>query len=253
MIATPATVPDDIWFKHIQKWQTGFFGYFGNRFVDIRCPEAVAPPGVETAVIAGFENGIEYITIFDDMSAESSFVDVDTSPWHIINGAMVNPDFMRHGDMYRGSLFFIATGHGDQAILHEAIFGIIVTFGSWRAVDVLEILFAISEYRASYGGRIADKRNSVGPAVVNVTSPNGDSTVIIVYKNGVIGVEVKTRKSNTELAFTVLKSEQVGRLRLVLKAYCFSRALNYNKSQLDLIIIKIKNPTTISLKHYHNI
>ena len=76
---------------------------------------------------------------------------------------------------------------------------------------------------------------------------------IIVYKNGLVGVEVKTRRSNTDLAFTILKAEQVGRLRLALKAYCFLHALNYSKSQLDLIIIKIKNPTTISLKHYRNL
>ena len=76
---------------------------------------------------------------------------------------------------------------------------------------------------------------------------------IIVYKNGVIGIEVKTRKNNTDLAFTVLKAEQVGRLRLVLKAYCFLHFLNYNDSQLDLIVIKIKSLNTIGLKHYRNL
>lgn len=77
---------------------------------------------------------------------------------------------------------------------------------------------------------------------------------IIAYKNGVVGVEVKTRKNHTELAFTILKAQQLGRLRLALRAYCSRHSVDYNQSQLDLILIKNKNlPNIIGLEHYRNI
>ena len=76
---------------------------------------------------------------------------------------------------------------------------------------------------------------------------------IIAYKNGLIGVEVKTRKNNTDLAFTVLKSNQVSRLRLALRAYCLLHSLNYSQTKLDLIVIKIKSTNTVGLKHYHDL
>jgi len=72
---------------------------------------------------------------------------------------------------------------------------------------------------------------------------------IIAHKKIIIGIEVKTRKNNIELAFTVLKVKQVARLRLALKAYCSLNSFNYNKSRLDLIIIKLKNKNTVILKH----
>lgn len=77
---------------------------------------------------------------------------------------------------------------------------------------------------------------------------------IIAYKNGVIGVEVKTRRNHADLAFTVLKVEQLNRLRLALKSYCFLRSLNYNESRLDLILIKNKNLTgIIGLQHFRDL
>ena len=76
---------------------------------------------------------------------------------------------------------------------------------------------------------------------------------LIAYKDAVIGFEIKTRKRNTDLAFTILKSKQVTRLRIALKAYCFLRGLDYNLSRLDLIVINIKNKNTITIRHYLDI
>ena len=72
---------------------------------------------------------------------------------------------------------------------------------------------------------------------------------LIVFKDGIVGVEVKTRTSNFNLASTILKYQQVARLRLTLKAYCTLRGLGYQQSRLDLITISIKNKNTISIKH----
>jgi len=77
---------------------------------------------------------------------------------------------------------------------------------------------------------------------------------IIAYKNGVVGIEVKTRRNHTDLAFTVLKAEQLNRLRRALKAYCFLRSLDYSGSRLDLILIKNKNLTgVIGLQHFKDL
>lgn len=75
---------------------------------------------------------------------------------------------------------------------------------------------------------------------------------IIAYKNGLVGFEVKTRTKESE-SFTVLKAIQVSRIRLSLKAYCRLNNLKYDQTRLDLIIIKIKDKNTITLKHHLDI
>lgn len=76
---------------------------------------------------------------------------------------------------------------------------------------------------------------------------------LIVFKNRVIGIEVKTRKTPNNPSFTVLKVEQVARLRQTLAKYCQIKALDYNNSSLDLILITKQTQRTIKLKHYKHI
>lgn len=76
---------------------------------------------------------------------------------------------------------------------------------------------------------------------------------LIVYQDGVVGVEVKTRNNPNNPAFTVLKVEQVTRLRQTLAKYCQINGFNYNYSRLDLILITKQNEQTVKLKHYHQI
>lgn len=71
---------------------------------------------------------------------------------------------------------------------------------------------------------------------------------IIAYKRMVVGLEVKTRRTKTQ-PFTILKSQQVARIRLTLRAYCHLNCLNYNKTRIDLISIIPKDKNTIILKH----
>ena len=77
--------------------------------------------------------------------------------------------------------------------------------------------------------------------------------IIAWQKNKLIGIEVKTRKNYTNLAWTILKPAQVHRLRLALKAYCSLHYLDYNQSQLDLITIRPKNHKTIVIRHQQDI
>lgn len=76
---------------------------------------------------------------------------------------------------------------------------------------------------------------------------------LIVYRSGIIGVEVKTRNSSNNPAFTVLKMEQVTRLRQTLAKYCQINGFDYSLSSLDLILIIRHNKQTIKLKHYRQI
>lgn len=77
--------------------------------------------------------------------------------------------------------------------------------------------------------------------------------IIAWQRNKLIGIEVKTRKNYTNLAFTILKPAQVHRIRLALKAYCLAHFLDYNQSRLDLIIIQIKNRKIVVIKHQQDI
>jgi len=76
---------------------------------------------------------------------------------------------------------------------------------------------------------------------------------LIAYKNGVIGVEVKTRNNPKNPSFTVLKVDQVARLRQTLAKYCQIKGLDYNNSRLDLILITKQSQQTIKLRHYQQI
>jgi putative endonuclease len=72
---------------------------------------------------------------------------------------------------------------------------------------------------------------------------------IIAYQNGLVGFEIKTRTSQNNLSFTILKATQVTRLRLALKAYCRLHQLNYNKTRLDLLVITVKSRDSVLVKH----
>jgi len=77
--------------------------------------------------------------------------------------------------------------------------------------------------------------------------------IIAWQNNKLIGIEVKTRSNYTDLAFTILKVNQVHRLRLALKAYCLTHYFDYNRSRLDLITIKLKGQSTIIINHQTDI
>ena len=75
---------------------------------------------------------------------------------------------------------------------------------------------------------------------------------IIAYYKNVIGVEVKTRKSFGPPQ-SILKPAQISRLRQTLLKYCQIKGLNYEKSQLELIVITKLNKQSLNLKHYRQI
>lgn len=76
---------------------------------------------------------------------------------------------------------------------------------------------------------------------------------IIAYKDQIVGLEIKTRTGKEGPGFTILKAEQVARLRLALKAYCRLRYQNYDQARLDLITIRVKNKNLVAIRHYLDI
>lgn len=76
---------------------------------------------------------------------------------------------------------------------------------------------------------------------------------IIAYKNQIIGFEIKTRTKPSNLAYTILKANQVARLRTSLQAYCELNHFDYSLSRLDLLLIVIKNKNIITIKQHLDI
>src|SRR5580693_182004 len=57
VIAAPAVVANDVRFDCVERDELGRFAFGHGR----RAPVTVAPPGIKTAVIARFQDGVKYI------------------------------------------------------------------------------------------------------------------------------------------------------------------------------------------------
>ena len=136
-------------------------------------------------MVTCFQHGVEHVTSFDQMTPESTFTDVDARPRDIVDRTIPNGDAVRHGDLYGRGLFFHPSGAGDEAVLHAAILREIAVFGAGCAVDRRIILHAVSEQRASDGFRVSDKRDTVGPGIVDMTTPDDDVSVVIIDEDGI--------------------------------------------------------------------
>lgn len=101
VVTPPATVADDVDVDHVQLCQ--FRKLFDRSF--LQPPESIAAPGIEAAVVASFEDGVEDIAEFNHVSAECSFVDVDAGSGNFINRTVSHGDVAGHGDLNAGRLF----------------------------------------------------------------------------------------------------------------------------------------------------
>lgn len=79
VIASEAIVPDDCGVAGVQQDQFWVFGRAFAHFSVGWVPESVASPGVERAVVAGFQYIVESIVVFNQMSAKSTVADIDSS------------------------------------------------------------------------------------------------------------------------------------------------------------------------------
>ena len=89
----------------------------------------------------------------------------------------------------------------------------------------------------------------------NYISDKLELDLIFTFKTSLIFVEVKSRLKTIEsLQENPLSARQTRNLKYAMASYCSNRKINFEKAQLDLIIVLIDKKTqSASLKHYRDI
>ena len=102
VVATPAIVAND---NRLMAVPFGHRGVLLNplgRLAAIRMPEAIAPPTVERAVVAGLLDRVEYVIELDQMSAEGApSQKLIPARGQVVNTAISHRDRPRHADIHR--------------------------------------------------------------------------------------------------------------------------------------------------------
>src|ERR1700733_13884573 len=101
-------------------------------------PPAIAPPGVECAVIARLEHRVKDIATVHYVSAESAIANVDTRARHCVDRTVGYADFGAGGEVNPGRLLLKTSGLGDQAVVDKTIPRVLVAFWSRRSIDPIE-------------------------------------------------------------------------------------------------------------------
>jgi hypothetical protein len=86
----------------------------------LQLPVAVAPPGVERTVVAGFLDRVEHVVVFDDVPAPGALGYVDAGSRHVVDGTMPHGNVLGHRNFHRSGLLLHAAGALDQRILQQA-------------------------------------------------------------------------------------------------------------------------------------
>ena len=186
MIAAPAVVAQDDGPNDIEQREARIRQNLSVHHPHVRMPEPVAPPGVEAAVVAGFQHRVKDVAVLDDVPAPAAVADVDARTRHVADRAVAHGDVLRHVDLHRRCLLFEPSAARDEAILDQAVGGIIVRQRPGRAVNVhiVELLVVVEEW-AAHGFRIADERDAVRAALAEKAAAHGDPAVVVVDKNRV--------------------------------------------------------------------
>src|SRR5580692_4821730 len=82
----------------------------------LQTPPSVAAPRVEGAVVAGFEDGIKDVAVFDDVTSPCAVADVYAGAGHTIQGTVADCYGLRHRDLDGGGLLFNASSGYDGRI-----------------------------------------------------------------------------------------------------------------------------------------
>ncbi len=141
----------------------GFPGLVVVQVQAVQAPEAVAAPGVERAVVAGFLDRVEDVAELDHVAAPAAVADVDAGARHVVEGAVADGDALRQLDLHRRGLLLDAAREVDQAVVHEAVGRVVVGLRAGRAVERCERLgMVVPVARHSRGVAVADERHAVG-------------------------------------------------------------------------------------------
>ena len=134
--------------------------HFFHRLI-VWMPETVSSPRIERTMISGFLHGVEYIIVFNDVSAPGSFAYIDSGTRSIVNTVVRNGDRLTHGQFNSGDLFFKQTDFVDQIIYNQAIGRIIVPFRTFLPIQLIErYKLTVFETGRTYTLRISYKNRS---------------------------------------------------------------------------------------------
>ena len=97
VVAAPAVVAEDGWVAPCRGAAgSGSAATSLSTTPHVGLPEAVAAPGVEAAVVAGFQHGVEDVAELDEVAAPAAVADVDAGARHVVDRAMAHGDALRH-------------------------------------------------------------------------------------------------------------------------------------------------------------
>ena len=182
VITAPAAVADDARLHRVQQRQLRQLA--GRRV--LQAPEAVAPPRVEGAVVAGLLDGIEHVAELDQVPAERALADVDAGARHVVDRAVPDGDALGHGDLHAGGLLLHLAGVPDQAVLHRAVRGKGIALRPRRPVDGRVLLaLAVLKKRIADRFRPAHEGDRTGAGVVDVAARHAEAPVVAVHEDRV--------------------------------------------------------------------
>ena len=186
VVAAPAGVTQGVGHDHVEQRQLRGGLHPGVDFGCLWHPEAVAAPGVKTAVVAGFLDGVEHVAELDEVAAKGAVADVDAGARHVVDRAVAHGDRLGDVDLHAGGLLFHPTGQVDQAVLDQRIGGVVGGQRSGRAVECFELQgLVVVKKRISHRLLVADEADAAGAGLANFAAANGDAAVVIINKHRV--------------------------------------------------------------------
>src|SRR5664279_3882753 len=75
-------------------------------YITIRAPVTVPAPRIKGTMVAGFQNGIEHVIVFQHVATPAAISNINSRPGNIINSIVAYGYMKRHGDFYSCYLFF---------------------------------------------------------------------------------------------------------------------------------------------------
>ena len=149
-------------------------------------PVPVPAPGVETAVVTGFPDGVEYITAFNPVAAEGALGNIDAGSGGVTDGAVAHGDAVGHGNLDAGGLLFHKAHIFHQAVLNQAVFGIIVGFGALFQIQLPEGLgFVVLEQGTADAVSMAHEAQAAGPDPLKMAAGDVNILTVAVHKDTV--------------------------------------------------------------------
>ena len=143
----------------------------------VEAPVAVAAPGIERAVVAGFLDRIEDVAELDHVAAPAAVADVDAGPRHVVERAVANGDALRQARFPPAAVCFSTRPvQIDQAVFHQAVGGVVGGLRAGRAVEGRQLLGVVVPIARDAGRvAIADKRHAVGAGLGDMAAADGDA------------------------------------------------------------------------------